>query len=219
MKNRFDLLVFDWDGTLIDSIGWIVKCIQHAARQSELDIPSDQAARSVIGLSLQQAMQALYPGFSPEQAERLADHYRGYYHTHANDTLGLFDGVHAMLVELKAQGYQLAVATGKARSGLDHALSEAGLENMFHATRCSDETASKPDPLMLYEIIDELGAARERTLLIGDSLHDMRMANNAGVAAVAVGCGANQLDELEAFNPLFSIESTVELIALLEDAR
>jgi phosphoglycolate phosphatase len=215
MKDRFDLLVFDWDGTLFDSIGWIVECIQHAAHECQFDIPSDDAARAVIGLSLPQAMQTLYPGSSPEQAERLAVQYRAYYHRKPVTALGLFEGVEAMLVEFQARRYKLAVATGKARSGLDHALLETGMKDFFHATRCADETASKPDPLMMRQLMEVLEAPSERTLLIGDSLHDMRMARNAGVAGIGVGCGANHLVELAELHPLACIESTAELLNLL----
>lgn len=215
MKDQFDLLVFDWDGTLYDSIGWIVACLRQAARECDFEVPGEQAARSVIGLSLHHAMNSLYPGLAPDETSRLTESYRAHYHRHDGQSLGLFPGVEDLLSRLRGEGYQLAVATGKARAGLDHALRETGLADTFHATRCADEAASKPDPLMLHQIIGELGAQRERTVLIGDSVHDMRMACHAGVAAIAVGCGANSLGELEAFKPLFSVDSTVELLTRL----
>ncbi len=215
MKDRFDLLVFDWDGTLFDSIGWIVECLQRAAEASGLPIPSDTAAKSVIGLSIQEAMDALCPGAPPELAGRLVDHYRRHYNTRPTTVEGLFEGVPDMLAELRSRGYRLAVATGKARSGLDHALKSTGMADFFHATRCADETASKPNPKMLIQLMEQLGAQRERTLMVGDSLHDLRMANNAGIAVVAVGCGANGLDELAELNPLVCLEATRELLNLL----
>ena len=216
MKNRFDLLVFDWDGTLFDSVGWIVDCLKHASREVGLPEPSDALARSVIGLSLPQAMHNLFPGLVDEELKaRLVQSYRTHYHTCSSDSLGLFDGVEEMLKELKASGFSLAVATGKARSGLNHALKETGMEDFFHTTRCADETKSKPHPLMVLEIMGEIGVSNDRTLLIGDSLHDLNLAINAGVASVAVTCGANSMEELLELNPLACLESTAELIHLL----
>lgn len=216
MKDRYDLLVFDWDGTLFDSIGWIVECLKHAARAAELPVPSEAAARSVIGLSLGQAMQTLYPGSSPAVAQRLAGHYREIYRSRPTASLGLFEGVEGLLAGFRGQGYKLAVATGKARSGLDHALRETGLTGMFHASRCADETDSKPHPRMIHELLDELGMDPGRTLLVGDSLHDLRMARNAGIDAVAVACGANTRAELMELEPLACLERTVQLAQLFE---
>jgi phosphoglycolate phosphatase len=216
MNARYDLLVFDWDGTLFDSIGWIVECLQHAARETGLAVPAETAARSVIGLSLHQAMQVLYPGSSDELARQLAGHYSKLYHSRSTDSLGLFEGVEDMLSAFREQGYQLAVATGKARAGLDHALSGTGVGGLFHATRCADETASKPHPLMVHQLMEELGVVRERTLLVGDSLHDLQMAHNAGVDVVAVACGANTRSELAELNPLICLEKTAELLMLFD---
>ena len=214
MNQRYDLLIFDWDGTLFDSIGWIVDCLRHAADCCGLEIPSEHQARSVIGLSLQQAMQQLYPGSSEAQAQALARHYRTFYHTQSSD-LGVFAQVPEVLSTLREQGYQLAVATGKARSGLDPALAQTRLDGLFHATRCACETASKPDPRMVFEILDELGMAAERTLLIGDSLHDLRMGHRAGVDVLAVTCGANTHAELAELHPQAIIEHPVDLLPLL----
>lgn len=219
MRDRFDLLVFDWDGTLFDSIGWIVECLQRAALECDLALPSEAAARSVIGLGLHEAMARLYPGSAPELAPRLADIYRRHYVTRPMADLGLFEGVVDMLHELREHGFQLAVATGKARSGLDHCLRATGMESFFDATRCADETASKPDPAMLLQIMEELAVARERTLMIGDSLHDLGMARNAGVDAVGVGCGANGLGELAELRPLALLETTRELLTLFRSDR
>lgn len=214
MKERFDLLVFDWDGTLFDSIGWIVESLQYAARECGLPVPGDPAARSVIGLGLHEAMESLYPGASSELALRVAQSYRRYYGSRLA-AMSLFEGMHEMLTELKARGYRLAVATGKARAGLDHALRATGTEGLFHATRCADETASKPDPTMLLQLMGELRVTPERTLMIGDSVHDLRMAQNAGVCAVGVGCGANGMSELTEFNPVVCLRTTAELLSLL----
>lgn len=216
MKERFDLLVFDWDGTLYDSVGWIVECLQVAAEDCGLPVPSDYAARSVIGLSLLDAMHALYPGSAPELAERVAHSYRQYYHTRTMDAAGFFDGVLDMLEALRGRGYRLAVATGKNRAGLDHMLDATGTRDVFHATRAADETASKPDPTMLFQLMTELRVAPERTLMIGDSLHDLRMARNAGIPAVAVGCGANALHELAELESLVCLEATADVLSLFD---
>jgi phosphoglycolate phosphatase len=215
MKDRFDLLVFDWDGTLFDSIGWIVECLRRAAEDCRLPIPGETAAKSVIGLGLLEAMQALYPGSPPELAAEVARSYRRFYNAQPISAMSLFEGVGDMLAELRGRGYKLAVATGKARSGLGPALRETGTERLFDATRCADETASKPDPTMLFQIMDQLAVERERTLMIGDSVHDLRMARNAGIVAVGVGCGANRPDELAELEPLACLGATAELLNLL----
>jgi phosphoglycolate phosphatase len=215
MKDRFDLLVFDWDGTLFDSVDWIVDCLKQAAEDRGLPIPSDEAARSVIGLNLQGAMDALYPGVSPEMAASVAESYRRYYKARPITATSLFEGVTDMLAELRGQGYRLAVATGKVRAELDRALRATDTGGLFHATRCADETASKPDPTMLFQLMDELAVVPERTLMIGDSLHDLRMARNAGVPAIGVGCGANGLDELAVLNPLACLGATRDLLNFL----
>lgn len=212
MNDRYELIVFDWDGTLFDSIGWIVRCLQMAAAESCLEVPTESRARSVIGLSLQQAMDTLYPGATEVMAEQLVKHYREYYHQDAGQSLGLFEGVKPVLHELRDRGYKLAVATGKARSGLNHALNSTGLTEFFDATRCADETASKPHPLMVHELLAELRVTHERTLLVGDSLHDVRMAENAGIDVVAVACGANSRAELMELNPLLCLNTTPELL-------
>ncbi|MEN9680893.1 MAG: hypothetical protein RLZZ627_786 [Pseudomonadota bacterium] len=211
MRHETDLLIFDWDGTLFDSIDWIVTCLQQAARQTGLREPSQREARSVIGLSLQAALDALYPGEDEATAHRLVTHYRQVYHTRPLSSLGLYQGVPELLLALRHAGYQLAVATGKARSGLDAALDETGIRHLFDATRCADETASKPDPLMVEEILEELRVAKSRAVVIGDSLHDLRMADRAGVRAIGVSQGANDHEELMALSPVLCIAKIQEL--------
>lgn len=217
MKDRFDLLVFDWDGTLFDSIGWIVECLQRAALESGLEVPSEAAAKSVIGLGLHEAVATLYPGSSPELAIHLAGVYRRHYGARPMAELGLFAGVREMLRELKDEGFRLAIATGKGRAGLDHCLRATAMESFFHATRCADEAASKPDPAMLRQLMGELAVAPERTLMIGDSVHDLCMARNAGVRAVAVSCGANASEELAAWQPLACLRTTAEFLEFFRD--
>lgn len=215
MKNNYDLLIFDWDGTLIDSIGWIVSCLQHAAMQNGLEVPTAQAARDVIGLSIQGAMQELFPGSDAQIQKRLIDSYREQYFSRRSGPEDLFDGVIDMLRQLKSRGYRLAVATGKNRNGLNLALQHTCTESLFDATRCADETASKPEPLMVHEIMRQLGILKERTLMIGDSVHDLQMAVNAQIASVAVACGAHSREVLQQYQPLQCLDQTKELLAFL----
>lgn len=215
MKQRFDLLVFDWDGTLFDSIDWIVLSLQQAARENGLNPPEAAHAKAVIGLSIAEAMCTLFPGVEDELAERLIDAYRRHYDSRHMNAGDLFDGVPDLLAGLRDAGYKLAVATGKGRSGLHHAMQVTETAHLFDAYRCAEETASKPRPDMLLQLMDELDVPAKRTLMIGDSVHDLRMARNAGVASVGVACGANSLEELLALQPMFCLEHTVQLGAML----
>jgi phosphoglycolate phosphatase len=215
-KKNFDLIVFDWDGTLMDSTATIVKCIQASARDLGLPIPDDKAAAYVIGLGLQDAMQGALPDLDPKYYPRIVERYR--YHYLASDwQLTLFDGAREMLDELSQQGYFLAVATGKSRVGLNRALNEVKLLSLFNATRCADETFSKPHPAMLHELTRELGQNMARTVMIGDTTHDLQMAINAGAAGIAVQYGAHSEAELKALNPLHSAKSIPELHAWLTE--
>ena len=205
-RKQFDLIVFDWDGTLMDSTSTIVRCIQAAARDLGLPIPDKSAASYVIGLGLQDAMQAAIPDVDPKYYPRIVERYRHHYLGQDKD-LTLFDGVKEMLEDLGQQGYFLAVATGKSRVGLNRALNTTKLLSMFDATRCADETFSKPHPAMLQELTRELGQEMNRTLMIGDTTHDLQMAINAGAAGVAVEFGAHPVEQLQALNPLYSAGS------------
>ncbi len=194
----------------MDSTSAIVKCIQAAAKDLGLPVPRDEAAAHVIGLGLSEAMQAAMPGIDPKYYPRLVERYR--YHFLSRDhEMTLFKGARDMLEELSQQAYFLAVATGKSRVGLNRALNGAGLLSMFDATRCADETFSKPHPAMLQELTRELGQDMKRTVMIGDTTHDLLMANNAGAAAIAVQYGAHPVDQLAACQPLFSAASIAEL--------
>ncbi len=215
MKNRFDLIIFDWDGTLIDSIDWIASCLQQAANQCGIAVPETQAAKNVIGLSLNNAMQTLFPGIDTHTQAQLMACYSQQYNSKQTSADDLFPGVYAMLVELKESGYQLAVATGKTRVGLQKALKATGTEELFCVTRCADETASKPDPKMLLEIIEHTQAAKERTLMIGDSIHDLQMALNAPISAIAVSCGANSAELLQQYHPLLCLQQPTELLNII----
>lgn len=194
----------------MDSTSTIVKCIQGAARDLGLPVPRDDAASHVIGLSLFEAMQTAMPGIDPGLYPRLVERYR--YHFLSKDhELVLFDGVRDMLTELSQDGYFLAVATGKSRVGLNRALNAVGLLSLFDATRCADETFSKPHPAMLQELTRELGQDLRRTVMIGDTTHDLLMANNAGAAGIAVQYGAHPVEQLHACSPLYSAGTVGEL--------
>lgn len=209
-KKQFDLIVFDWDGTLMDSTAAIVVSIQAAARDLGLPVPAKTEAAYVIGLGLLEAMQTVIPGLEAAQYQRMVERYRYHYLSRGQETT-LFDGVRTMLEDLLGQGYFLAVATGKSRVGLNRALAQSGLTSLFHATRCADETFSKPNPAMLLELCRELGRDKARTLMIGDTTHDLQMAHNAGSAAVAVQYGAHPLKMLEECKPMYSASSVSQL--------
>src|SRR5450830_346442 len=216
-RKQFDLIVFDWDGTLMDSTATIVKSIQAAARDIGLPVPSREAAAHVIGLGLTEAMHTvLGPDLEPKRYQRMVERYRHHYLT-KDEELTLFDGVEDMLHELSQQGYFLAVATGKSRVGLNRALNAAKLLSTFDATRCADETFSKPHPAMLQELTRELGQEMGRTLMVGDTTHDLQMAINAGAGGVAVEFGAHPVEQLQALNPLFSAGSIKVLHQWLND--
>jgi len=215
-RKQFDLIVFDWDGTLMNSTAAIVKCIQAAAKDLGLPVPSDQAASHVIGLGLAEAMQAVMPDVDPAWHPKMVERYRYHFLTRDHD-LVLFDGVRDMLAELFQEGYFLAVATGKSRVGLNRALNGTGLLSMFHATRCADETFSKPHPAMLQELTRELGQDMRRTVMIGDTTHDLLMASNAGAAGIAVEFGAHPVHQLQACKPVFSAKSVPELHQWLKE--
>lgn len=215
-RKQFDLIVFDWDGTLMDSTVAIVKCIQSAAQDLRLPIPNKNTASHVIGLGLPEAMRAVLPDLEPKYYSRLVDRYR-YHYLLQDKKSQLFDGVRDMLNELSQQGYFLAVATGKGRVGLNRALDETKLLSVFDATRCADETFSKPHPAMLQEITRELGQNMRRTVMIGDTTHDLQMAVNAGAAGIGVHYGAHSSNELQAFNSVYRANSVSSLHAWLRE--
>lgn len=210
MPKQFDLLVFDWDGTLMDSAATIVASIQAASRDIGVDEPSDEAARHIIGLGLNEAIAALFPDLAQPDYARLADRYR--HHFMGQDAeIPLFAGAGETIRELHEAGFLLAVATGKGRRGLDRVLDHTGLRPWFHATRCADESFSKPHPQMLLELMERLGASADKTLMIGDTSHDLQMAANAGVPSLGVSYGAHPREGLLEFSPLACADSFVEL--------
>jgi len=215
MAKHYDLIVFDWDGTLMDSTAVIAGSIQAACRDLGLTVPDDEAARHVIGLGLSQALRHAVPDAPESLYEPLVERYR--HHFLAQDgAIPLFAGARETLAELHEAGYWLAVATGKSRMGLDRALESTGLKQYFHATRTADQTFSKPHPAMLLELMEELAVSAERALMIGDTTHDMQMAQNAQVDAVAVGYGAHPPEQLQELNPLALVQDFAELRAWLK---
>ena len=210
MTRRFDLIAFDWDGTLFDSTALIVRCIQSACRDLGVAVPSDVDAAYVIGLGLHDALRHVTPDLPPERVHELGRRYRHHYLARQHE-LVLFEDTLDMLHALKARQHFLAVATGKNRAGLDQALAQSALHGLFDATRTADETASKPHPLMLQELMTQMGASPERTLMIGDTTHDLLLASNAGTASVAVSYGAHDRAAFDEHAPLFVAHSTREL--------
>ncbi len=212
MKDRFDLIIFDWDGTLVDSIDWIVHCFQTAAVENGYLIPDQQAVKNVIGLSIQKAMNQLFSECDQIKQEQLIASYSQEFFSRQITEKDLFEGVNEMLQALKQKGYKLAVATGKTRSGLDKAILGTGLSDIFNMTRCADQSASKPQPDMLEDIVKEMAIDKFRAVMVGDSIHDMQMAINAGMSSIAVYCGANSYTQLQQYNPLLNLQQTIELL-------
>jgi phosphoglycolate phosphatase len=213
--RRFDLVVFDWDGTLFDSTALIVHSIQAACRDLGLPVPDDERASWVIGLSLHGAMAHAVPSIRQEQIPQMVERYRVHYLAHQHD-LALFPGVLELLHALKARHHWLAVATGKSRAGLDEALRSVELKGVFDGTRTADETRSKPDPQMLNELMRQFGTEPGRTLMIGDTTHDLQLAANAGASSIAVSYGAHAPAEFVAHAPLFVAGTVAELDAWLQ---
>ena len=214
--RQFDLICFDWDGTLFDSTAIIVRSIQQAVLDVGGARPTDQAAAYVIGMALMPALAHAAPDVPKEKYPQLGERYRHHYLAHQHD-ISLFDGVLPMLADLKRRHHWLTVATGKSRRGLDDVLASRQLHGIFDGSRTADETAGKPHPRMLHELMREFGAEPERTLMIGDTTHDLQMAVNAGCASVGVSYGAHEPSEFGALRPRFIAHSATELHRWLAD--
>jgi len=208
--QQFDLIVFDWDGTLFDSTALITRSIQAAARDLGLVEPSQERASYVIGMGLKEALAYALPDLSPARYPELGQRYRHHY-VAAQHEITLFDGVLEMLGALKARHHWLAVATGKSRRGLNEVLQVETLRSVFDGTRTADETAGKPNPQMLNELMREFGTEPERTLMIGDTTHDLQLARNAGTASVGVSYGAHDHQSFAEFAPMHIAHSVPEL--------
>lgn len=215
MTGKYEILIFDWDGTLMDSTAWIVDCMRRAIQDNSMPTRSDEAIRGIIGLGLHEAVAELYPEAEASTVNTICDAYRDHYFG-ADEQCSLFDGVEDVLNQLRDLGYWLAVATGKSRRGLDKVLSETGLEPMFPITRTADETRSKPHPLMLEEIVTDFNSEMSRCLMIGDSLFDLQMATNAGMDGLGVSWGVQQSHALQALDPVGLIHDILELPTWLD---
>lgn len=219
MLNRYKLLVFDWDGTLINSAAKIIATV-HAVTD-EVGLPRHEPAyiRDLIGLALPEAIARLFPGYDHDFRAHAVQRYRDHFVRHEGPPSPLFPGVQRTLELLQTSGYSLAVATGKSRRGLERELDATGLRANFIATRCADETSSKPDPLMLKEIMNEVAIEPRATVMVGDTLYDLHMAMNAGVDAVAVTYGMHEHQRLRACGPRACLDSITELPVWLENKR
>ena len=209
-SRQFDLIAFDWDGTLFDSTAIITRCIQLAVVDVGGRLPSDKDAAYVIGLGLMQALAHAAPDVPVEKYPELGARYKHHYFAHQND-ISLFDGVLPMLAALKVSNHVLTVATGKSRRGLDEAWQASELQGLFDGSRTADETAGKPHPLMLQELMQEFGVAPERVLMVGDTTHDLQMALNAGCPSVGVSYGAHEPDTFTELQPRFVAHSVADL--------
>jgi phosphoglycolate phosphatase len=213
----YDLLIFDWDGTLMDSTARIVACLREGSRQAGLPPRDDEQFRHIIGLGLREAVDFLYPGaVDTGLKQRMMEVYRHQFMQANTTPAALFEGVEVMLDSLQSQGYLLAVATGKTRYGLNSVLREVDMERRFHSSRCADETQSKPHPHMLREILSELDIKPARALMIGDTEFDIEMAQHAGMAAVGVAQGAHSPDKLRQKSPLVILERVTYLLSWLQ---
>ncbi|RUO61256.1 HAD-IA family hydrolase [Pseudidiomarina marina] len=208
---KYPLVIFDWDGTLMDSVGRIVSSMQRTAAILKLPEPTVTAVREIIGISLEPAIETLFGRLSASQFEQFMTVYRQQY-VHDDITPSpLFTGARDTLETLRERGYTLAVATGKARHGLERVWEEADIRHLFHTSRCADETASKPNPKMLLDILAETGFRTDQAVMIGDSVHDMRMAENAQMARIGVSFGAHDAKRLQNHQPLAIIDQLSEL--------
>lgn len=223
VPRRYPLIVFDWDGTLFDSTAHIVAALQGACADVGADVPSRAAAAQVIGLGLSEALRAVAPALRPTDLPALADRYRHHYRA-AQDGLNLFEGTVPLLQALRGRGHRLAIATGKSRRGLDEVLARPcdplqpgslPLGALFEATRTADETHSKPHPRMLQELMEACEAEPAATLMVGDTLHDLQLAANAGTDALAVAYGAHPAGQLATAGPRAVLGSPAELAAWL----
>lgn len=215
--SKYELIIFDWDGTLMDSSLRIVNCLQRAAQDLELPVPGVNQARHIIGLNLQDSLASLFGQLSNAQVSKYIERYRYHFYHPQADQMLMFDGVMDGLEELDRHGLLLAVATGKGRQGLDPILNECGLENLFVMTRCADEAFGKPNPRMLFDILEFTGHDPRQAVMIGDTSYDMEMAENAGMDAVAVDYGMHDLDLLKQYNPTASFSGFSQLTDWLID--
>lgn len=208
--KKYQLIIFDWDGTIIDSQAHILACMKNAMLDENLPVPEDEKIRHIIGLSLDRAILSLHPQLDHGTVDLVANHYRRHFFADSNQS-ELFKGVAETIQDLHASGYFLAVATGKGRRGLDMALKNTGLEAFFHITRCADETRSKPDPMMLDEILTDLDLRADKAIMVGDTSYDLDMASNIRMDSIGVTYGMHDLQHLKNSNPTYLIDSIDQL--------
>ncbi|MDX1390791.1 MAG: HAD-IA family hydrolase [Rheinheimera sp.] len=213
--NKVSLVIFDWDGTVMDSVGRIVSSMRAAALKSELMVPSEFAVKQIIGLSLDPAFDTLFPGVDQSKRQQLFAHYRDHYVLHDTTPTPLFAGVEQVLQQLKDNNVKLAVATGKQRRGLARMFAETGLEKYFDTSRCADEAQSKPHPDMLQQILQQLDIAAEQAVMVGDTSHDMKMAQAIAMPRIGVTHGVHDRLVLSQFAPKAIIDSIPELLQVL----
>jgi phosphoglycolate phosphatase len=213
--KRYKLIIFDWDGTLMDSIGRIVSSMQSAAAQLDLHTPSEQAVKNIIGLSLPIATEMLFPFCTDQQVEQLLKYYKAHYVNRDNTATPLFEGALSLLKQLKDKEHLLAVATGKGRDGLERVMAQTATKSFFNATRCADESESKPSPDMIFQLLEQLRINAEDALMIGDTIHDMAMAQNAGIDRIGVTMGVHGREELSKYQPIAMVDSLAELSSIL----
>lgn len=205
------LLIFDWDGTLSDSTGKIVRCLQSAARSHGVEAPANDAARDIIGLALPVAMARLFPELGEADQCRLTSRYSEHFLADEEQVSPFYPGVEKALAGFREAGYRMAVATGKSRKGLERVLDAHGWADYFDATRCADETASKPEPLMLQELLLHFGEQPDGALMVGDTEYDMAMARTIGMHRAAVSYGAHHIDRLRPYDPVLCMDRFPEL--------
>ena len=202
--SRYELVIFDWDGTLMDSSARIVSCLQHAAQDLKLPVPSDNKARHIIGLNLQDSLSQLFGEVSQAVSKKYIERYRYHFYHPQAEQMKMFAGVMDGLKELDRFGLLLAVATGKGRQGLDPILKQYDLESFFVMTRCADEAYGKPNPKMLFDILEFTGQQVNQAVMVGDTSYDLEMAGNAGMHAIAVDYGMHDINHLHTYNPVAS---------------
>ena len=217
MNKKYKLLIFDWDGTLIDSEATIVSCMQQAIEQEGLEERSADEIKNIIGLGLEEAIQCLYPEADEFMVNTLVNRYRAYFFSDDAPQSQLFSGVAETIEALSDAGFLLAIATGKSRRGLDKELAHSGLEDYFPITRTAEETFSKPHPMMLDEILVDYNVDVENALMIGDSEYDLQMANNIAMDSLAVTCGVHDREQLLEQNPVGLLYSVAEIPDWLND--
>lgn len=213
--QHYKLVVFDWDGTVMDSVGRIVSSMRSTAKDLGLSMPSDEQVKNIIGLSLPEAIRLLFPGCDDETVTKVKSRYNDHY-VHIDTTpTPLFDSAEELFTALLSQDKLLAVATGKGRNGLDRVMNLSSTTSYFHTSRCAQECQSKPHPEMLHQILDELEILPSEAVMIGDTVHDMAMAKNAGVDRIGVTFGVHDRNELCEYQPVAIVDSLSELASLL----